>query len=105
MGLGIAKRITTVLLMAWSTLMGNVFFYPELVQQFWSACRFRYELSGEAVGLGVSGGITALLLILLAAAAAGGSSGQNTGATTLTTGYIPIYPILTSLISYPKCCC
>ena len=44
------------------------------------------------MGLGVSGGITALLLILLAAAAAGGSSGQNTGATTLTTGYFRIYP-------------
>lgn len=44
-----------------------------------SVCRFRYELSGEALGLGVSGGMTALLLILLAAAAAGGSAGQNTG--------------------------
>ena len=47
-------------------------------------CRYKYKLGGEAVGLGVSGGVTALCLTLLSAAATGGSAAQNTGLQALT---------------------
>lgn len=41
--------------------------------------RYKYELNGEALGLGVSGGVTALCLTLLTAAVSGGVAAQNTG--------------------------
>lgn len=41
--------------------------------------RYKYELSGEALGLGVSGGVTALCLTLLTSAVTGGAAAQNTG--------------------------
>ena len=41
--------------------------------------RYKYKLDVEAVGLGVSGGVTALCLALLSAAATGGSAAQNSG--------------------------
>ncbi len=42
-------------------------------------CRYKYKLDGEAVGLGISGGVTALCLTLLTAAVTGGAAAQNTG--------------------------
>ena len=45
----------------------------------WPICRYKYKLNVEAVGLGVSGGVTALCLTLLTAAATGGAAAQNTG--------------------------
>lgn len=42
-------------------------------------CRYKYNLNVEALGLGVSGGVTALCLTLLTAAATGGAAAQNTG--------------------------
>lgn len=40
---------------------------------------YKYKLDGEAVGLGISGGVTALCLTLLTAAVTGGAAAQNTG--------------------------
>ncbi len=42
-------------------------------------CRYKYKLDGEAVGLGISGGVTALCLTLLTAAVTGAAAAQNTG--------------------------
>lgn len=48
---------------------------------FWDGIpnRYKYELNVEAVGLGVSSGVTALCLTLLTAAVSGGAAAQNTG--------------------------
>ncbi|KAL3155478.1 hypothetical protein ABBQ38_011032 [Trebouxia sp. C0009 RCD-2024] len=46
----------------------------------------RYRLNAEALGLGVSGGVTALCLTLLTAAATGGAAAQNTGTVTTLLG-------------------
>ena len=48
-------------------------------QQAVGWCRYKYKLDGEAVGLGISGGVTALCLTLLTAAVTGGAAAQNTG--------------------------
>ncbi|DBA96851.1 TPA: hypothetical protein ACH3X3_013007 [Trebouxia sp. C0006] len=40
---------------------------------------YKYKLDGEAVGLGISGGVTALCLTLLTAAVTGAAAAQNTG--------------------------
>ena len=60
--------------------------------------RYKYELNGEALGLGVSGGVTALCLTLLTAAVSGGAAAQNTGHISLMLeGRVSVYMVDTLL--------
>ena len=62
-----------------------------LLHALYIFCRYKYQLTGEAVGLGVSGGVTALCLILLSSALFGGSAAQNTGDSTCMCEHVQSY--------------
>lgn len=61
------------------SLLQPVRIFPSVMALKQGCCRFKYEVNGEAVGLGISGGVTALCLTLLTAAVTGGAAAQNTG--------------------------